>query len=217
MKFCPTIKTEINTTTDMRRENSLRQFNYSMPLGMNVMGNWVPFTFTVLMTPTSGYHAIVTPVPDSHCWFYKENYHEYICHNQITSWEDWYEEVMDICDYYRDSDGNLHKPKQKVLHRGPVNLMTYDTVRSGYTGTHYYKAGQTLLPDGAVCRPDCWGSYSETYEPDLSLSKQDTIAETKKTGRKHIKDLPANRIRDNRRNISHVKNKVAVGCSTCGR
>lgn len=230
MNNCPKVQAEIGTSTKLHRENTLRQFNYSLPIGMNVMGNWVPFTFIVLMTPTSGYNAIVSSIPDDHDWFYCENENTYVCNTVITGWNHFFTMVQRKCDEYVDKDGNIHKPMFKKLIDGPTNLMTIRTERNVFSGQRFYKAEQTLLADGARCRPLCaggfnydftpyWSAEAETEKanrapgagdtdstiPTATVSKEETVQVTNSFG-----EEPAVVARINR----SVKRS---GCSTCGR
>lgn len=178
MNNCPKVQAEIGTTTGLKRENTLRQFNYTYPIGMNIMGNWVPFTFLVLMTPTSGYEAILEPVPDSHNWFYCENQDEYVCRSIIGGWNYFYAMVQRKCDEYIDKGGSVHKPMFKKLVDGPTDLMEIETRRHVYSGQRYYQASDLLLADGAICRPLCAGGFNDNYTPYWSKE-----AETEKANR----------------------------------
>lgn len=222
--LCPTTFAPVDTSTRMHKENTLRQFNYSLPIGMNVMGNWVPITLTVLMTPVSGYEAIVTPVPDTNCWFYEENSFNISCTTVITSWEYFFEQVQDVCDQYRDSNGTLHKPTFTKLHDNEVPLIEFTNNRTCYSGKRYYKAAQTLLPDGSFCRPECSGGFSDDYTIDTATEKKNEkqTAERKVTVsyNRELPVMPAS-LSSRLATAKSVKVNRATrrtkGCSTCGR
>ena len=206
--LCPPISAEIDTTTRMHRENTMRQFNYSLPLGINIMGNWAPFLLNIIWSPTNIGRVIAAPVPDTNCWFYAQNINEYVCHNAITSWQHFFKERMDTCDAYTDSNGVLHQPTYIELVDEPL-FFTFDAKRICYSGQRYYKAPLTLLPDGAICRPECDGGYDDSYSAYYNMQKPKT--ETKTTtntiSRKPVVKTTANKI----------TKRATTGCSTCGK
>lgn len=221
---CQAVVASVDTSTRLHRENTLRQFNYSLPLGFNVMGNWVPFTFNVLLTPTSGYTAIVSAVPDDNCWFYAQNINEYVCHNTVTAWYNFMKEVEDPCDAYVDSKGNRHTPKYTKLFEGLTNLFDFDIKRTCYSGQRFYKAPQKLLPDGSVCRPECWGSWKDKYEPEDRLVytpqgyQASTTADTANSLNYAIP--PVHTTTQNTTSVKKINRAVkraTSGCSSCGR
>lgn len=208
--LCPPISAEIDTTTRMHRENTMRQFNYSLPLGINIMGNWIPFLLNIIWSPTNIGQAIAASVPDTNCWFYAQNINEYVCHNAITSWQHFFKERMDTCDAYTDSNGVLHQPKYTELVDEPL-VFTFDTKRICYSGQRYYKAPQVVLPDGAKCRPECFGKYNDDYEEGfVGDPASDTAEEVKTTVAISQSRQPV---------IRNVvgKKKTTSGCATCAR
>lgn len=208
--LCPPILAEIDTSTRMHRENTMRQFNYSLPLGINIMGNWVPFILNIIWSPTNIGRVIAAPMPDDRCWFYAQNIDEYTCHNAIMGWEHFYKEIADPCDEYTDSNGVVHKPTYTKLFDGPL-YFTFDTKRICYSGQRYYKAPQVVLPDGAKCRPECFGKYNDDYEEGFVGDPASDAAEEVKTA----VAIPQSRQPVIRNVVG--KKKTTSGCATCAR
>lgn len=142
------IKTNITSSTGLKRENTLHQYGYTLPIGFSVMGNYTPISFFILSSYNRGYHAIVFPTQEamtSHCYTLPENKHTCTMFYNFFGQMYYYTDEMDEVG---EEDGK-HYVSWRELHSGDQDLFTLSTTRSWFTGNIYYQAPLTMLADDA--------------------------------------------------------------------